>query len=268
MKRTLAATAAIAAFTIGALAGGAPATAAPPDDAGAQNSAADGAGRPGHPNGKDARELLRYATDTWTSMAAMAHPETGLVDDNIGGDLDAASASGYTSPTNIGGYLWSTVTARDLGIIGADEARQRLSATITTLEHMERNPGSGMFYNWYAPATGAKLTVFPTSGDTIHPFLSTVDNGWLATALRIVREAEPSLHDRADALYRSMDFSAFFDPAGAAGLPAGTNRGGFWEAPPGDGCAVEAPMYNGSGETVSYTCHHYDTTVSESRIAT
>ena len=27
-------------------------------------------------------------------------------------------------------------------------------------------------------------------------------------------------------------------------------------------------MYNGSGETAYYTCHHYDTTVSESRIAT
>lgn len=268
MKRTLAATAVIAALTIGALAGGAPATAAPPGDLAAGDAATHGPGRPGHPGGKDARDLLRYATDTWTSMAAMAHPDTGLVDDNIGGDLNAASASGYTSPTNIGGYLWSTVTARDLGIIGADEARQRLTTTITTLEHMERNPGSGMFYNWYAPATGAKLTIFPTSGDTIHPFLSTVDNGWLATALRVVREAEPSLHDRADALYRSMDFSAFFDPAGAAGLPAGTNRGGFWEAPPGDGCAVAVPMYNGSGETAYYTCHHYDTTVSESRIAT
>jgi len=177
MKHTLAASAAIAALVIGGIAAAAPATAAPPPGPGHP-------GHPGHSGGRDARELLRYATDTWTSMAAMAHPDTGLVDDNIEGDLDAASASGYTSPTNIGGYLWSTVTARDLGIITPDDARQRLTTTITTLEHMERNPGSGMFYNWYAPATGAKLTIFPTSGDTIHPFLSTVDNGWLATALR------------------------------------------------------------------------------------
>ena len=50
-------------------------------------------------------------------------------------------------------------------------------------------------------------------------------------------------------------------------MPAGTNRGGFWEvAPPG--CSVAAPMYNGSGAEAFYTCHHYDTTVSESRIAT
>ncbi|MDI9890875.1 DUF3131 domain-containing protein [Rhodococcus sp. IEGM 1404] len=262
MKHTRLASTAIASLVVGGLFAAGPATAAPPGPpphAGAPIGAGTGPG---------ARELLRYAEDTWTSMAAMAHTDTGLPDDNIGGDLDAATASGYTSPTNIGGYLWSTVTARDLGIIGADEARERLTATVSTLERMERNDGSGMYYNWYAPDTGAKLEIFPTSGEVIHPFLSTVDNGWLAAALRIVREAEPTLADRADALYESMDFSAFFDPAGAPGLPSGTNRGGFWEEPPGDGCAVEAPMYNGSGAQAFYTCHHYDTTVSESRIAT
>ena len=124
-----------------------------------------------------------------------------------------------------------------------------------------------MFYNWYSPTTGEKLTTWPDSGDVVYPFLSTVDNGWLAASLRIVREADPALAAQADALYDSMDFASFFDPAGAAGLPAGTNRGGFWDAPPPD-CSVEAPMYNGSGATAFYTCHHYDTTVSESRIAT
>ena len=83
-------------------------------------------------------------------------------------------------PTNIGGYLWSTVTARDLGIIGADEARERIATTLDTLETLERNDASGMYYNWYDPATGAKLTTWPDSGDPVHPFLSTVDNGWLA----------------------------------------------------------------------------------------
>jgi hypothetical protein len=265
MKHTLASSIAVTALVIGAVAAAGPAVAGPP------GGSPPGPFPPGHHApmpGKDVRELTRYATDTWASVSAMAHADTGLVDDNIGGDLAPDSRSGYTSPTNIGGYLWSTVTARDLGIIGADEARERMTATLTSLERMERNPGSGMYYNWYSPSTAEKLTIFPTSGEVIHPFLSTVDNGWLATALRVVREAEPALADRADALYRSMDFSAFFDPAGAAGLPAGTNRGGFWEAPPGDGCAVEAPMYNGSGESAFYTCHHYDTTVSESRIAT
>jgi hypothetical protein len=216
-------------------------------------------GRPGD------ETLHRWAEDTWTSLDAMTDEATGLPADNITGDL--ATPGAYTSPTNIGGYLWSTVTARDLGLITADEARDRMATTLDTLRSLERNDASGMYYNWYAPATGAKLTTWPDSGDPVHPFLSTVDNGWLAAALRIVREAEPALAEEAETLYRSMDFSAFFNPEGAPGLPAGTNRGGFWEAPPPD-CSVEAPMYNGSGETAFYTCHHYDTTVSESRIAT
>ncbi|MFJ2369509.1 glucoamylase family protein [Microbacterium sp. NPDC087665] len=215
--------------------------------------------------GEVSQDLNRWARDTWQSLAAMTDEGTGLPADHISGDLETSSA--YTSPTNIGGYLWSTVTARDLGIIGTDEARDRMSTTLDTLAGLERNDASGMFYNWYSPTTGEKLTSWPGSGDPVHPFLSTVDNGWLAAALRIVREAEPQLADEADALYDSMDFAAFFDPAGAAGLAAGTNRGGFWETAPPE-CSVAAPMYNGSGEIAHYTCHHYDTTVSESRIAT
>jgi hypothetical protein len=218
-----------------------------------------GSGRPGN------ETLFRYAEDTWASLDAMTDEDTGLPSDNITGDLSMPGA--YTSPTNIGGYLWSTVTARDLGIISSDDARDRIATTLGTLETLERNDASGMYYNWYDPATGAKLTAWPDSGDVVHPFLSTVDNGWLAASLRIVREAEPSLAAQADALYDSMDFGAFFNPEGAPGLPAGTNRGGFWEVAPPD-CSVPAAMYNGSGEEAFYTCHHYDTTVSESRIAT
>ena len=218
----------------------------------------------GHGGGK-AVPLERYAADTWTSLDAMTDETTGLPSDNVTGDL--ATPAEYTSPTNIGGYLWSTVTARDLGIIGKKEARSRLATTLDTLGELERNDASGMFYNWYSPTTGEKLVTWPDSGDAVAPFLSTVDNGWLAASLRIVREAEPSLAREADELYRSMDFSSFFDPAGAAGLPAGTNRGGFWEADPG-GCSIQAPNYSGDGPDVFYTCHHYDTTVSESRIAT
>lgn len=217
------------------------------------------------PDRTERQVLQRYAEDTWASLEAMTDPDTGLPADNITGDLETVGS--YTSPTNIGGYLWSTVTARDLGIIDRRQAKARMQATLRSLAGLERNEASGMYYNWYDPATGDKLTTWPDSGDAVEPFLSTVDNGWLAAALRIVREAEPSLKRQAEALYRDMDFSAYFDPIGAAGLPAGTNRGGFWDAEP-TGCSVAAPMYNGSGETVYYTCHHYDTTVSESRIAT
>lgn len=212
------------------------------------------------------RTLLRYADDTWTSMAAMTDEETGLVADQI--DADLATPSDYTSPTNIGGYLWSAVVARDLGIISKKEARQRIGTTLETLSELERHEPSGMFYNWYSPETGEKLTTWPDSGDVVHPFLSTVDNGWLAAALRVVSEADPKLHKQADALYDSMDFGWFHDTEAADG--AGLNRGGFWVDQPGDTCTVPGNYGDDSAGApdVLYTCHWYDTTVSEARIAT
>ena len=39
-----------------------------------------------------------------------------------------------------------------------------------------------MFYNWYDPASGTKLTTWPVDGSPVHPFLSSVDNGWMAAA--------------------------------------------------------------------------------------
>jgi hypothetical protein len=97
----------------------------------------------------DRATLLGYARDTWRSMVALTDPATGLPADNMTGPVTAPVRSAYTSPTNIGGYLWSTVVARDARIIGEREAYQRLSRTLTTLGRLERHPASGMFYNWY-----------------------------------------------------------------------------------------------------------------------
>jgi len=214
-------------------------------------------------NKNDFRTLLRYAADTWTSLDAMTNEKTGLPADNIEGDLSTPSE--YTSPTNIGGYLWSTVAARDLGVIGKREASRRMATTLSTLSNLEVHEPSGMFYNWYSPADGGKLTQWPSSGDVVYPFLSTVDNGWLAVALKVVAEAEPKLARQANALYASMDFGWFHDLNAREGVSL--NRGGFWVDAPGDGCAVP-DNYGDTGAHVFYTCHWYDTTVSEARIAT
>jgi len=85
-----------------------------------------------------------------------------------------------------------------------------LSKTLTTLEHMERHQASGQFYNWYDARNGAKLTIWPPTGQPLTPILSSVDNGWLATGLRIVRGAVPVLAARAGALYDSMNFSIYY----------------------------------------------------------
>ena len=206
--------------------------------------------------------LATYAKDTWRSIAAMADEQTGLPADNIGGDLAPASRSAFTSPTNIGAYLWSTVAARDVGLVSAAEARKRMSTTIASVAELERHTDSGMFYNWYDPKTGSKLRVWPENGSTVHPFLSSVDNGWLAMALLLVARAEPALADRADTIRKGMDFGFYYNEAENVG---GQIRGGFWDEEP-PGCSVRG-NYRNRGEDVFYTCHHYGAFNTEPRMA-
>jgi hypothetical protein len=132
----------------------------------------------GQEGGIDRATIDRWARDTRASMVAMVVPRTGLPTDNMSGPLASPIRSGYTSPTNIGGYLWSTVVARELGIISEGECLTRLSQTLTTLSELKRHEPSGMFYNWYDEATGDVVTVWPTDNSKIYPFLSSVDNGW------------------------------------------------------------------------------------------
>jgi hypothetical protein len=215
----------------------------------------------------DTATMMGYARDTWRSFAAMVDPRTSLPADNIAGDLSPASRSAYTSPTNIGAYLWSTVSARRLGVLDEQEATGRINATLDTLARLPRHQPSGMFYNWYDPASGQVVTVWPEDGSTVQPFLSSVDNGWLAAALMVVRNVEPSLRDKAQALLRQMDFGFYYDPgARGPGFPAGELRGGFYPEKP-TGCSVPG-NYVGRGPEVYYTCNHYDILNTEPRIAT
>ena len=92
----------------------------------------------------DRQALQRYAADTWHSFDLLVDTRTGLPDDNVTAD---GKRSGYTSPTNIGAYLWSTLGAREVGLIGRREATARMARTLATLARLERGPG-GQFFNW------------------------------------------------------------------------------------------------------------------------
>ena len=184
-------------------------------------------------------QLREYAGATWASFVAMTDEGSGLPADRLEAD---GTRSVQTSTTNIGAYLWSALVAERLGIISHAETVTRLSRTIGTLEHMERYGASGQFYNWYDHRTGAKLTTWPPTGAPLTPILSSVDNGWLATGLRVVQRSVPELAGRAGALFDGMDFGFFYRP--------NVNRILFYYAPD----TGEAPC-----------C--YDTQVSESRIA-
>jgi Putative glucoamylase/Protein of unknown function (DUF3131) len=210
-------------------------------------------------------DSLRWVSDTWRSFTAMVEPSTGIPADNIDGDLDPATRAKYTSPTNIGSYLWSAIVAERLGVINRRELVTRTRQTLDSVARLERHPASGQFYNWYDPATLAKLRVWPVDGSTVFPFLSSVDNAWMATALMVVRNAVPEVRPQAQRLLDPMNFAMYYDEvARGPDVPAGLMRGGFWdEAPPG--CTI-VDNYLGIGPDVWYTCHTYGAFASETRM--
>ena len=172
--------------------------------------------------------LIQYAKDTWCSFQSMVLP-SGLPADSL--SREGASWSGpcmQTTPTDIAAYLWSVLAAERLDLIGAPEARSRLDRTLTTLEGMGRT--NGFFLNDLDPRTGATLKLSPIDSSARRPFLSSVDNAWLAVALVMVANAQPLLRDRAERLLEPMDFRFFYDPFEAAdpeGHP-GQLRVGYW----------------------------------------
>ena len=95
----------------------------------------------------DARILRLTARRTWrffeTFVTALDHM---LPPDNFQEDPVPVLAH-RTSPTNVGLYLLSTVSARDFGWTGTIDAVARLEATLSTMRELARFRGH--FFNWY-----------------------------------------------------------------------------------------------------------------------
>jgi cyclic beta-1,2-glucan synthetase len=120
----------------------------------------------------DARALRLVARRTWrffeTFVTAADHM---LPPDNFQED-PAPVLAHRTSPTNLGLYLLSVVTARDFGWLGTIEAVERLEATLATMSNLERFRGH--FYNWYDTRDLRPLDP---------QYISSVDSGNLAAHL-------------------------------------------------------------------------------------
>ena len=183
-------------------------------------------------------------------MAGMALP-TGLPADHLRHGVDGKwRPSLRTTPTDIGAYLWSILAAESLGIIRAEEADRRLDLTLESLTRLERMHGH--FLNKYDPLTGETLVNWPGTHVPVRPFLSTVDNGWLAASLMMVRNTRPRARDRAEALLKPMDFGFYFEPFDAADPRnhSGQLHGGYW--PDNRSFAAPYGMLNTEPRMASY----------------
>ncbi|MBS1061518.1 glycosyl transferase [Gluconobacter wancherniae] len=117
----------------------------------------------------DVRVLRMEARRTWRYFETFVTAEEhDLPPDNFQEDPKPLVAR-RTSPTNMGLYLLSVVSAYDFGWIGLQDAVTKIEATMKTMEALPKYRGH--FHNWYSTADLSSL----------HPvYVSTVDSGNLA----------------------------------------------------------------------------------------
>ncbi len=180
------------------------------------------------------KQLKAISKKTYRYFEDFTNEETGLTYDAVRMSDENKEVQDFTSPTNIGMYLMSTVSAEELGIITREEATSRIDTTLQTLDKLEK--WNGLFYNWYYTKDGSLKSDW---GE----FISTVDNGWLSAGLIVAGQAYPELNDQTSELVEAMDFETLYDPE------VGQMRGGY------------------DVVTGSVTEHHYGAFYTEPRLA-
>lgn len=144
--------------------------------------------------------LKEIARDTWKYFENARDVASELIVDHIRVG-DTPLIADYTSPTNIAMDFMGTIAAYDLGFISRDTAVQRTREVIETLKKLKK--WKGFFYNFYNTTTLA----------VTRPFVSSVDCGWLAISLVVVRQAFPNEFGKeASAILDEMNFDVFLDP--------------------------------------------------------
>jgi len=117
----------------------------------------------------DARALRLTARRTWRFFETFVTPADHMLPPDNYQEDPVPTLAHRTSPTNIGLYLLSVVSARDFGWIGTAAALERLEATLATMSGLARFRGH--FYNWYDTRDMRPLDP---------PYISSVDSGNLA----------------------------------------------------------------------------------------
>jgi cyclic beta-1,2-glucan synthetase len=136
-------------------------------------------------SGGETRSLRLLARRTWRFFETfVTEEEHFLPPDNFQEDPEPVVAH-RTSPTNMGLYLLSTMTARDFGWIGIADMADRLEATLGTMTGMGRVRGH--FLNWYDTRDLRPLDPL---------YISTVDSGNLAGHLLALSQGCLELADR------------------------------------------------------------------------
>jgi cyclic beta-1,2-glucan synthetase len=104
-------------------------------------------GRQASATAEDAQALRLVARRTWRFFESFVTPGDNMLPPDNFQESPSPVIAHRTSPTNIGLYLLSVVSARDFGWISTRDATERLEATFATMEKLEHF--NGHLFNWY-----------------------------------------------------------------------------------------------------------------------
>ncbi len=130
------------------------------------------------------KQVLRLARRTWAFFEQFAGPNDHWLSPDHFQESPRGSVAHYTTPTNIGLFLASTLSAYDLGYMGLLELEVRLRSTFENMAKLEHYRGH--LLNWYDTQT---MTALPPR------YISTVDSGNLAACLVTLKQGCLALRD-------------------------------------------------------------------------
>jgi len=127
----------------------------------------------------DDQALLRQVgRRTWQYFETFVGAEDNWLPPDNHQEFPKPLTAHRTSPTNIGLYLLSILSARDLGYLSTAKFIERIKSTFETLKKMEQYQGH--YFNWYDTTTLQPLNP---------KYVSAVDSGNLAGYLLALRQA-------------------------------------------------------------------------------
>ena len=130
------------------------------------------------------RQVLRLARRTWAFFEQFAGPDDHWLPPDHFQESPRGSVAHYTTPTNIGLFLVSTLSAYDMGYLGLFELSVRLRSTFESLDRLVHYRGH--LLNSYDSQT---LAALPPR------YISTVDSGNLGACLITLKQGCLALTD-------------------------------------------------------------------------
>jgi len=123
------------------------------------------------------KQFQRLARRTWAYFERFAGPDDHWLPPDHFQENPRGIVAHYTTPTNIGLFLLSALSAYDLGFIGLFELAVRLRNTLENMDKLEHYRGH--LLNWYDTQALAPLPP---------RYVSTVDSGNLAACLIALKQ--------------------------------------------------------------------------------